>query len=156
KAHTFEFAAEDLESSTADLRLSLVTFPSPVKTALEQNNTVHCEYFLPRRQEKVPAVVVLHILGGDFPLSRLFCSALASRGGAALFIRMPYYGRRREAGDPRRMVSKDPRETVEGMTKAILDIRRAAAFLASQPEIDPDQLGVFGISLGGITGGLAA
>jgi hypothetical protein len=156
KTHTFEFAAEDLASSSADLRLSLVTFPSPVKTALEQNNTVHCEYFLPQRKEKVPAVVVLHILGGDFPLSRLFCSALASRGVAALFVKMPYYGPRRAAGDPRRMVSKDPRETVEGMTQAILDIRRAAAFLASQPEIDPDQLGVFGISLGGITGGLAA
>lgn len=156
KAHSFAFRDELLPEATSGVRMSLVTFPSPVVTPHELNNTVHCEYFLPERKEKVPAVVVLHILGGDFPLSRLFCSALASRGVAALFIKMPYYGPRRTPGDARRMVSKEPQETVEGMTQAILDIRRGAAFLGAQPEIDPEQLGVFGISLGGITGGLAA
>lgn len=155
-AHTFTFDAELLEGGSSDVKMSLVTFPSPVKTAVEVNNTVHCEYYLPQRKEKVPAVVVLHILGGDFPLSRLFCNALASRGVAALFVKMPYYGPRRAPGNSRRMVSKDPQETVEGMTQAVLDIRRGAAFLAAQPEIDAEQLGVFGISLGGITGGLAA
>jgi dienelactone hydrolase len=154
--HVFDFAAVRLESSTADTGISLVTFPSPVKTDLAENNTVHCEFYLPQRKEKVPAVVVLHILGGDFPLSRFCCSAMASRGVAALFVKMPYYGPRRVPGNPRRMVSKDPQETVEGMTQAVLDIRRAAAFLAAQPEIDGEQLGVFGVSLGGITGGLAA
>jgi dienelactone hydrolase len=54
------------------------------------------------------------------------------------------------------MISPDPRETVEGMTQAILDIRRASAWLADRNEIDGDKLGVFGISLGGITGALAA
>src|SRR5205085_11716380 len=107
---------QEVEGASPRVRGSLVTFPSPVKTALEQNNTVHCEYYLPQRKEKVPAVVVLHILGGDFPLSRLYCSALSSRGVAALFVKMPYYGPRRTPGDPRRMVSKDPKETVEGMT----------------------------------------
>ena len=154
--HVFDFAAEPLESSTRETSISLVTFPSPVKTDLAPNNTVHCEFYLPQRKEKVPAVVVLHILGGDFPLSRFCCSALASRGVAALFVKMPYYGPRRVPGNPRRMVSKDPQETVEGMTQAVLDIRRAAAFLAAQPEIDAEQLGIFGVSLGGITGGLAA
>ncbi len=42
------------------------------------------------------------------------------------------------------------------MRQAVLDIRRGAAWLASQPEVDPDQLGIFGISLGGITSALAA
>lgn len=156
KPHTFAFRDEPLPEATEGVKVSLVTFPSPVVTPHELNNTVHCEFFLPERKEKVPAVVVLHILGGDFPLSRLFCSALASRGVAALFVKMPYYGPRRAPGNSRRMVSKEPQETIEGMTQAILDIRRGAAFLGAQPEIDPEQLGVFGISLGGITGGLAA
>src|SRR5688572_2139826 len=39
--------------------LSRVTFPSPLKTASEKNNTVHCEYFLPRGAGKRPAVIVL-------------------------------------------------------------------------------------------------
>jgi dienelactone hydrolase len=54
------------------------------------------------------------------------------------------------------MVSEDPRQTVKGMTQAVLDIRAAGAFLASRPEIDPEQLGIMGISLGGITSALAA
>ena len=53
------------------------------------------------------------------------------------------------------MISPDPRETVEGMTQAVLDIRRGAAWLGSRPEVDEGNLGVFGISLGGITGALA-
>ena len=101
-------------------------------------------------------MIVLHILNGDFPLSRLFCAAVARRGVAALFVKMPYYGPRRQPGVDRRMVSIDPNETVEGTTQAVLDIRFATAWLASRPEVDDKQLGVFGISLGGITGALAA
>jgi dienelactone hydrolase len=54
------------------------------------------------------------------------------------------------------MFSTDPKATVEGMTQAVLDIRRGIAWLAARPEIDKEQLGVFGISLGGIVGGLAS
>jgi dienelactone hydrolase len=85
----------------------------------------------------------------------VFSNAIAQRGAAALFLKMPYYGPRRPANSQKRMVSRDPVETVEGMTQAVLDIRHAAAFLAAREEIDASQLGVFGISLGGITGALA-
>jgi dienelactone hydrolase len=101
-------------------------------------------------------VIVLHILGGDFELSRLFCNALAQHGVCALFLHMPYYGERRDPNSQRRMVSTDAQATVAGMTQAVLDIRRATAWLAARPEIDASALGIFGISLGGITGSLAA
>ena len=41
------------------------------------------------------------------------------------------------------------------MTQAVLDIRRAAAWLAARDEVADDQIGIMGISLGGITGALA-
>lgn len=154
--HAFEFQQKPIGAATDELSLWTVTFPSPVQTPHEQNNTVHCEYFLPKSEQPVPAVVVLHILGGDFNLSRLFCAGLAEKGVAALFLKMPYYGPRQQPGVERRMISPDPHETVKGMTQAILDIRRATAFLAAQKEVDAKRLGVFGISLGGITGALAA
>jgi dienelactone hydrolase len=133
-----------------------VTFPSPVTTPHANNNTVHCEYFQPVGPGKHPAVIVLHILGGVFQLSRLFCRSLAQHGAAALFLKMPYYGPRRQPDAPVRMVSLDAEQTVRGMTQAVLDIRRGAAWLADQQEIDPEQLGIMGISLGGITSALAA
>jgi dienelactone hydrolase len=154
--HTFDWQARRMQTVTDHLEVWDVTFPSPVKTPEEPNNTVHCEYYRARCPGRRPGVIVLHILGGDFPLSRLFCNALAQHGVGALFVKMPYYGPRRDPLSPRRMVSPDPRETVAGMTQAVLDIRQAAAWLAARPEIDPDRLGIFGISLGGITAALAS
>jgi dienelactone hydrolase len=160
-ANSFSFEQRRLTEDTARVEIFRVTFPSPVKTPHDANNTVHCEYFRPKLEpggnKKMPGVVVLHILGGDFPLSRLFASALAQKGCAALFVKMPYYGPRRPPGTSLRMVSRtDPEATVAGMTQAVLDVRRAAAWLAAQDEVDPKRLGVFGISLGGITASLAA
>lgn len=153
--HEFAYQQKPIGGATDQLSLWTVTFPSPVTTPHEANNTVHCEYFLPKSDKPVPAVIVLHILGGDFQLSRLFCAGFAEKGVAALFLKMPYYGPRRQPGEKRRMISPDPHETVEGMTQAVLDIRRATAFLAAQAEVDPERIGIFGISLGGITGSLA-
>jgi dienelactone hydrolase len=154
-AHSFDWQEQPRPKVSDRLSISDVTFPSPVITDYPENNTVHCEYYRPNVSGKVPGVVVLHILGGDFPLARVFANSIAQRGVAALFVKMPYYGPRRPANSSRRMISKDPRETVEGMTQAILDIRQAAAWLSSRDEVHSEKLGVFGISLGGITGALA-
>ena len=54
------------------------------------------------------------------------------------------------------MISTNPEETVRGLTQAVKDIRYAAAWLAAQNEVDANQLGIIGISLGGITASLAA
>ena len=51
---------------------------------------------------KRPGVIVLHILGADFPLSRYMAARLADRGVAALFVKLPYYGERRPAGEAQR------------------------------------------------------
>jgi dienelactone hydrolase len=155
-AHSFGYEARALGIDSKTLEVWDVTFPSPVKTPHERNNTVHCEFYEPRGKTKTPAVVVLHILGGDFELSRLFCNALAQRGVAALFLKMPYYGPRRDPASRQRMIMPDPKETVAGMTQAVLDIRRAVAWLAARDNVDPERLGIFGISLGGITSALAA
>ncbi|MEX0678290.1 MAG: alpha/beta hydrolase family protein [Pirellulales bacterium] len=156
KRHTFRYQQRPLPTLGKVMTVSKVTFPSPVVTPHPNNNTVHCEYFCPTAAGPKPGVVVLHILGGDFDLARLFCRAMATRGVAALFLKMPYYGERRQEGSPARMVSMDPYETARGMTQAALDIRQAAGWLAAQQEIDDKQIGVLGISLGGITAALAA
>lgn len=162
EAHSFRFTQTFVADMSRTTEVSEVTFPSPIETEFSCNNTVHCEYFRPRPEQvamagtKRPGVVVLHILGGDFPLARLFCRYLAASGTHALFVKMPYYGPRRPTDVRKRMIDVDPRESVVGMRQAVLDIRRAAAWLASRPEVDDEQIGIFGISLGGITAALTA
>jgi cephalosporin-C deacetylase-like acetyl esterase len=152
---TFAWQAVSVPIDSQTVEVWDVTFPSPVVTAHVNNNTVHAEFYRSKRAGLRPAVIVLHILGGDFPLSRLFCNRLAQQGVSALFVKMPFYGPRRQ-GTSQRMVSVNPDETVAGMTQAVLDIRRSVAWLAARDDVDPQKIGIFGISLGGITGGLAA
>jgi len=158
KPHRFPFSLTPRER-TGWLRRRgeyLLTFPSPVATEFECNNTVHCEYFSPVGDGQHPGVIILHILGGDFDLSRGIARGLARSGIGALFLKMPYYGPRRPEGRRIRMISEDLDRTVSAMTQAVLDIRRARAWLADRPEVDEQQLGITGISLGGIVATLAA
>src|SRR5207248_11769500 len=88
-----EFAYEhELIRREAGYAVSALRFPSPVASPDPENNTVHAEYFRPEAAGRRPAVVVLHILGADFALSRYVCTRLAQRGVAALFMKLPYYG----------------------------------------------------------------
>ena len=156
QGHTFPYWKSEESRFLGKVRVSNILFPSPINTPSEENNTVHCEYFAPVGTGKRPGVIVLHILGGDFELSRVICRTLATTGTGALFVKMPYYGPRRDRTSNRRMISASPAETVEGMTQAVMDIRRAVTWLESRQEIDTNELGIVGISLGGIVGSLSA
>ena len=146
--------------ATPSYSVSRLRFPSPITTPDAENNVVHAEYFAPSRPGlRRPAVIVLHILGADFPLSRYLAARLADRGVAALFVKLPYYGERRPAAgglNSKRFLSADIERTVTAMRQGICDVRRAACWLSSRPEIDRRRLGVAGISLGGIVSAVAA
>jgi dienelactone hydrolase len=140
--------------------VSKVRFPSPVTTPDVENNVVHAEYFAPMGfGPKRPGVIVLHILGADFPLSRYMAARMADSGVAALFVKLPYYGERRPAKgglSPKRFLSTDIERTVTAMRQGVCDVRRAATWLASRGDVDKTRIGVAGISLGGIVSALAA
>jgi dienelactone hydrolase len=161
-AATFAYELERLRD-TDKYSVWALRFPSPVVSPEPLNNTVHAEYFrpvdldpLPERPARRPAVIVLHILGADFALSRYLAARLAERGVAALFVKLPYYGERRPPGAGQRFLSTDIDRSVGAMRQGICDVRRAAAWLAGRPEIDPARLGITGISLGGIVAAVAA
>lgn len=155
--HTFPFSCQ-FKRMSGPVRVYDVTFPSPVKTEVAENNTVHGHYYQPEGPGPFPACVCLHILGGGFELSEMSANSLARQGIAALTIKMPYYAQRRGVGEQsrRRMISFVPEHTAEGMTQAVLDVRRAAAWLASRQEVDAERMGVTGISLGGIMSALSS
>jgi dienelactone hydrolase len=155
EASTFGFDLQALRR-TPRYSVSKLTFPSPVVSPDPQNNTVHAEYFRPAEMGKHPAVIVLHILGADFALSRYLSARLAEEGVAALFLKLPYYGERRPADIDARFLSSDIERSVIAMRQGVCDVRRAADWLASRAEVDRSRIGVTGISLGGIVSSLAA
>jgi dienelactone hydrolase len=137
------------------------TYASPVITEIPQNNVVPAEYYLPDGIEpgapKRPAVICMHILDGDFVLARLTCSMLASHGIPAMMIKLPYYDERGLPDGPEALAA-DPALFVGALSQGLEDVRRAVDLLASRPEVDPQRIGITGISLGGIvaatTGGI--
>jgi pimeloyl-ACP methyl ester carboxylesterase len=146
--------------TTRRYTVSTLSFPSPIETPDAENNVVHAEYFAPVGfGPKRPGVVVLHILGADFPLSRYMAARFADRGVAALFVKLPYYGERRPQGqgeNAKRFLSSDIERTITSMRQAVCDVRRAAGWLAARGDVDRKRLGVAGISLGGIVAALTA
>ena len=120
----FRFEVEPV-SLAGGVAFSKVRFPSPLETDHPENNTVHAEFFRPFGAGPFPCVLVLHITGGDFELSRFMSRALASSGTASLFVKMPYYGERRPQGKKIRMVSNDLERGLASMRQVVLDLRRA-------------------------------
>lgn len=141
-----------LISETPEYRVYGIRYPSPVESDIASNNTVPGELFLPREvcpSAPIPAVICLHILSGERNLMELTCAALASRGVAAFMFRLPFYGERGEGSGPR-IVLERPDLFVQAIEQAWADARRAVDILAYLPEVDPERVSVFGISLGGI------
>ena len=63
-AHTFEYSLtlrHDLRHS--GVKVYDLTFPSPMKTDIPENNTVHAELFLPEGKGPFPAAVVAYCPG---------------------------------------------------------------------------------------------
>jgi dienelactone hydrolase len=136
-----------------------LTYPSPVVTALPQNNTVPAEYYVPSGwrpgDARRPAVIAVHILDGNMELVRLTCTMLATHGVPAILFKLPYYGERGGAEGPHAMEA-DPRMLVEAIGQALEDVRRTVDMLTSRPEVDAQRIGITGISLGGIVAATAA
>src|SRR5690349_12166262 len=92
------------ELASSGVRVFRLQFPSPVKSATPENNTVHAEYYLPPGKGPFPGVLVLDITAGDQSLSRNLSTFLAQKQIAALFVQMAYYGPRRPPGSKLRLL----------------------------------------------------
>lgn len=150
----FEYELEPEKVVQGIVRAKL-RFTSPVKTPYPENNVVHMEYFRPFGRGPFPCVMVLHIAGGDFELSRFVANAISQRGVACVFMKMPYYGERQPPGKKVRMLEPDIAIASQAMQQMVQDSRRLCDWMEARPEFLPGRYGVIGVSLGSITGALA-
>jgi len=148
----------EFQKSEGGFRVYRLRYPSPIQTPVAENNTIPAEYYLPDGAEAGPArpaVIVLHILNGNYELERFLCRTLALRGIPALMFKLPYYDERAPAGGRKRLL-KEPELFVQALPQALADCRRTIDVLAARPEVDPNKISLAGISLGGIVGASAA
>lgn len=104
--------------------------------------------YLPKRWKSPrPFLSVLPILGGGEEINEMVCVRLARRGIAAGTL------------ERRWKIFKSHEQVAELETKFISAVRQQRAFLdwiATQPRIDAQHLGVFGLSVGGMIATLVA
>ncbi len=151
---TFAYRLEALRS-LGGVTIHHLTYPSPGPSRFEENLTVHAEYYRPPGEGPFPAAVVLHILDGRFYVARLVAAALAQRGIAALFVKLPYYGERRPSGEVD-LKSLDLPDVVTAVRQAVRDVRRGSFWLRRRPEVADGKVGIVGVSLGSFIAQLAA
>jgi len=147
----------------------ILTFPSALETPHEANNTVYCRYFptrptpgarafhpsdrrdaplkASRSRQHEAAVLVLPQWNSDPNGHVGLCKLLAWNGLSALRLSLPYHDRRMppELHRADYIVSANVARTLQVCRQAVLDARRAVAWLAAQGY---DRIGILGTSLG--------
>lgn len=153
----FDYTMQLLEEGD-DVRVYRLVFASPFVSPFPENNVVPAELYLPKsRKQKVPAAIVLDIMYGNALVPRGLARGLASQGVAAVYMPMAYYNARRPKGDAHiKWIDAEPARALDPIRQTVMDIRRAKSILASRPEIDPQRIGITGVSLGGIMTSIAA
>jgi hypothetical protein len=125
-----------------------LSFPSAITTPHPENNTVHARYFQdmsPRGRRR--AVVVLPQWNADADGHVGLCQLLNRFGITALRLTLPYHDARKppELRRADYIVSANIGRTAQVCRQAVLDARRAIAWLAQEGY---ESIGILGTSLG--------
>jgi isopenicillin-N N-acyltransferase like protein len=131
-----------------------ISFPSPYTSSVDKNNTIYCEYYRCNLDGQRPAVIILDILDGSMIVSKMIASGLVGNGKDACIMTLPHYGSRR-AKDGNLKLTSDLNTFVNSVKQAVMDVRRTARWLSSMDNIEKDQIGICGTSLGGFIAALA-
>lgn len=144
----FEYKLVELERHR-EHTVYRVEYPTPQPSGYEPNDVVHGELYMPAGVvdgSGLPGVVCMHILSGSFDLERLMCARLARSGVVAMFFKQPYYGER----GGRELVAASAQRFTAGLEQGLEDARRAVDLLQSLPEVNREQIGITGISMGAL------
>lgn len=147
-----------IQRQTSTYSVYNITFPSPVQNANPPNGTVYVEYYTPRSAGQHPGVVLLHHWGVvNLSPERQLAKTLVESGIATAIMIMPYHLQRTPPGfeSGTAMIGPNVQRMVRSIEQAEVEISSLVSWLKSRPEIDPNRIGIVGVSLGAIIGALS-
>jgi len=128
-------------------RESFVRFPLTASGFEPTEPVVEVEWFESDAPGRRPAILFNPILGGDYPLERGICRFLAAHGFHTAMVR-------------RKTLKISPEHDVARiellLRQGLVRIRQVVDWMAVQERVDPERMGSFGISMGGIATVMAA
>ena len=129
------------------VRESVVQFPLLASGFEPTEPIVEFEWFESMEPGRHPAILFNPILGGDYPLERGFCRFFALHGFQVALVHRKTL----------KISPEHPIERVELLLRqGMLRIRQVVDWMAAQERVDPQRMGSFGISMGGIATVMAA
>jgi len=124
-----------------------VQFPLSVFGFESTEPVVEFEWFESTQPGRRPAILFNPILGGDYPIERSVCRFLASHGFHVALVH-------------RKTLKISPDHPVDRiellLRQGILRIRQVVDWMETQERVDPQRMGSFGISMGGIASVITA
>ena len=129
------------------VREFLVQFPLSASGFTPTEPVVEFEWFESTRAGRRSAILFNPILGGDYPLERGICRFLARHGFHVAMVH-------------RKTLKISPEHDVTQLElllrQGVIRIRQVVDWMARQDRVDPDRMGSFGISMGGIASVMTA
>ena len=138
------------------LHFATLTFPSRVHSLFKADNTVWAHYALPKGPKPFPAILVLPVMAAPNTwIEKQFIRKFVEAGFAVLFLETPYqFHRRPNPSVPSGEVflARNPKILAQNFRQAVSDSCAALNWLRDRPEVNPREIGIFGISLGSLVG----
>ncbi|MBI2387081.1 MAG: hypothetical protein HYV14_13905 [Elusimicrobia bacterium] len=154
-----DFKISIVEVSTAPGRTDyLLKFPSAAKSPWPANDTVWAHLSVPdaAKRKSGAAVLVLPVMAApNVWIETRFVDRFVSDGLVVMWIEMPtQFHRRPHPSMPSGQVflARTTGQLARNFRQSVSDARRAFGVLAARPEVDPERVALFGISLGAIVG----
>lgn len=145
-------------SEERNLKIYELEFPSFFRSGYPENDIVHCFYFKPEANFKVPAVIIIHgYKARKLKIEKEIAKKLAERKIAGVVLVLPYHSSRkpRNLSSRKYFISDDFQKVRETFRQTMVDIRCLIDWLEKRDEIDGKGIGIIGISLGAIIANLA-
>jgi dienelactone hydrolase len=148
-------ATSDLVEDRPLYQKYLVQFPSAMVTEYSDSETISAMYYTPTGRTKFPVIIMLPHISGGVAAQRYMTHGYLRAGFAVLHITSPYYftfSKRHESWLAQAKDLDDLVEVVHLLRQAVINARQGIDWLVKQPGVDPDRIGLMGISMGGWVG----